>query len=176
MIQIKDKHFEVFIDAPTLSGRIKELAGQINSDYSDRTPLFVSILNGSFMFTADLLKDISVPCEITFIKVASYAGTQSTGNLTELIGLQEDISQRHVVIIEDIVDTGITMEKVRQALAEKKPLSLEIASLLFKPTCLQKEVTIKYVGFEIPSKFVVGYGLDYNGLGRNLPDLYVLKG
>jgi hypoxanthine phosphoribosyltransferase len=175
MIQVKDKSFEVYINEQTLHERIQELGKQISADYGDQKPLFVAILNGSFIFAADLMKAVSIPCEITFIKVSSYKGTHSTGKMTELVGLQEDIANRHVVIIEDIVDTGITMEHIWQSISAKKPLSLAVATLLFKPDSLQKEVQLKYVGFEIPPTFVVGYGLDYDGFGRNLPDLYVLK-
>lgn len=175
MIKLKDKEFTVFIPHDQIMIRIKELASQISHDYEGKFPLFIAILNGSFMFASDLVKNIETLCEITFVKIASYQAMHSTGTVTELIGLGEEIAGRHVIILEDIVDTGITMHQVLINLAHKNPLSVQIATLLFKPAALQKEINLKYIGFEIPAKFVVGYGLDYDALGRNLKDLYVLR-
>ena len=175
MVQIKDKQFEIYLSQNQLNGRIAELAGQLNETYADKEPLFIAILNGSFMFAADLMKKVSVACHISFIRVSSYEATSSTGKVTQLIGLQEDIANRHVVIVEDIVDTALTMSHLVEQLQQLQPASLQIVTLLCKREAMQRQVDLKYVGFDIPNAFVVGYGLDYDGLGRNLPDLYVLK-
>jgi hypoxanthine phosphoribosyltransferase len=175
MIQLKDKEFEVYISHHDLSVKIQSLASQINQQYEGRCPLFVAILNGAFMFAANLLQHISISCEITFIKVASYQALHSTGKVTELLGMNEDISGRDIIILEDIVDSGLTMEGIINNLKSKHPRSIQVAALLFKPQALRAAVDLHYVGFEIPNAFVVGFGLDYDGLGRNLQDLYVLK-
>ena len=175
MVQVKDKTFEVFITEQALQEQIAVLGQQISNDYAGKTPLFLAILNGAFMFAADLLKHISIPCEISFVKVASYQAMQSSGTVTELIGLSEKVTGRLVIVLEDIVDTGITMEQILGAIQTKGPESVKVATLLFKPDALQKNLSLDYVGFRIPSRFVVGYGLDYDGYGRNLPSLYVLK-
>lgn len=175
MIDVGDKAFSLFIERKLIENRIAELAGQINQDYQEKRPLLVGVLNGSFMFASDLMKALTIPCEISFIKVASYHQTASSGWVTELFGLQEDAQNRHLIIVEDIVDTGLTMSGIIANLQQRNPESIEIATLLFKPTALQKNIHLKYVGFEIANRFVVGFGLDYAGLGRNLPDLYVLK-
>ncbi len=175
MIQIKDKTFEVFIPEAGLAEKVGAVAERINREYEGKNPVFVAILNGSFMFTADLMKHIRIPCEITFVKVASYHAMHSTGKVKELIGLSENIAGRHVVVVEDIVDTGITMEQILAQLGACNPASVRTAVLLFKPEALQRDVSLDYVCFEIANRFVVGYGLDYDGYGRNLPSLYVLK-
>jgi len=175
MIQVKDKPFEVFLSETEILARISQLAGQLNQDYAGKEPLFIAILNGSFMFAADLMKRITIPCHISFIRVSSYQATESTGKLTELIGLQESIANRHVVVIEDIVDTALTMSHLLSQLQSQQPASLEVVTLLCKREAMQKPLHLKYVGFDIPNKFVLGYGLDYDGLARNLPDLYVLS-
>jgi hypoxanthine phosphoribosyltransferase len=175
MIQIKDKTFEVFIPEAGLAEKVSAVAQRINREYEGKNPVFVAILNGSFMFAADLMKKISIPCEITFVKVASYHAMHSTGKVKELIGLSESIAGRHVVVVEDIVDTGITMEQILAQLRTYGPASVRTAVLLFKPDALQKDVPLDYVCFEIANRFVVGYGLDYDGYGRNLPGLYVLR-
>lgn len=175
MIQIKDKTFEVFIPEAGLAEKVGAVAERLNRDYAGKNPVFVAVLNGSFMFAADLLKKISIPCEITFVKVASYHAMHSTGKVKELIGLSESIAGRHVVVVEDIVDTGITMEQILAQLGTHGPASVKTAVLLFKPEALRKEVPLDYVCFEIANRFVVGYGLDYDGYGRNLSSLYVLK-
>lgn len=176
MLQIHDKKFEIFIGREEIQAEVKSLANQINIDYSGKEVVFVAILNGAFMFAADLMKTISLPCEISFIKVSSYQGNMNTtGRVDEVIGLNTDISGKHVVLIEDIVDTGITMDKVYTLLNVEKPASIEIVSLLYKPEAFKGKHVPKYVGFSIPNKFVLGYGLDYNEHGRNTEDLYQLK-
>ena len=167
--------FEIFLDAQAIDGRIAELAEKINADHAGKKLLFISILNGSFMFTADLLKKISLPCEVSFVKVASYSGTDSSGAVKELIGLDREIAGYSVVIVEDIIDTGLTMEAIKQSLRGKGAASLSICTLLDKPERREVEVEATYVGFSIPDRFVVGYGLDLDGFGRNLPDIYQLK-
>jgi hypoxanthine phosphoribosyltransferase len=152
------------------------MAKKINRDYSDKNiPLFISILNGSFMFTADLFKHIDFVCEVTFLKLTSYNGTSSTGTVRQLIGVNESIKGRDVIVLEDIVDTGITIEQILDQLKGFEPASVKVASLLFKPEAYQKDMIIDYIGMNIPNDFIVGYGLDYDGLGRNLADIYTLS-
>ena len=174
-MKIKDKEFEVFIPENELQGKVKSLAASINADYKGKNPLFIAILNGSFMFASDLFKEITIDCSISFIKLASYQEMQSSGSVKELIGLNENVFKRHVVIIEDIIDTGGTMQSVLEEFGERGVSSVEIVSLLLKPEALQSEISIKYLGFEIPDAFVVGYGLDYDGLGRNTKAIYQIK-
>lgn len=169
-----DKSFKLYLPEAEILNDIKTVAQKLNEDYADKQPIFVAILNGSFMFAADLLKEVIIPCEISFVKVASYLNTASTGQVKELVGLKEDITGRHVVLLEDIVDTGNTMVALFETLKSQNPASLEIATLLQKPECLQHELEVKYVGREIPNEFVIGYGLDYNGLGRNLRNIYTV--
>ena len=175
MLTINDKTFVPFITADTIQARVQELAHQINENYTDKRPLFVVVLNGAFMFAADLVKHLSVPCEITFIRVASYAATESSGAVKEILGLNDTVTDRDLIVIEDIVDTGLTICEVCDQLRAKNPASIAVATLLFKPTALKKPVQLQYVGFEIENRFVLGYGLDYNGLGRNTADLLVLS-
>ncbi len=174
LITVKDKQFKPYIESAILLKEVKRLAEEISRDLSNEFPLFIVVLNGSFMFAADLLKEINFPCELSFIKVASYHGTSSTGSVTELIGLTEDVSNRTVVIIEDIVDTGVTLEKLMTALQKKNVKQIKIATALLKPDAYQKNIPLHYIGLKIPNDFVVGYGLDYDGQGRNLKDIYVL--
>ncbi|MDP2724412.1 MAG: hypoxanthine phosphoribosyltransferase [Bacteroidales bacterium] len=171
-IRIHDKQFEPFIGYTTIDEAIERLAHQMNKDLEGKTPLFLVILNGSFMFAADLLKKISIPCEISFVKLSSYVGTQSTEQVRELIGFNEEINNRTVIILEDIIDTGITMEKVLDRLNRMGAAEVKIATLLFKPSAFQKDFEIDYIGIEIPNDFIVGFGLDYDGFGRNLKDIY----
>ncbi|CAH0187544.1 Hypoxanthine-guanine phosphoribosyltransferase [Pedobacter sp. Bi27] len=172
-IKVEDKAFEIFLENDTLNKRIRLLGIQINVDYEGKCPLFIGVLNGSFLFMADLIKEINVPCEVAFMRVASYEGTASSGNVKELIGLPDNIEGRDIIIVEDIVDTGLTLTHILKTIKEKKPASIKVASLLLKPSALKYEIEeLEYVGFEIPNEFVVGYGLDYNGLGRNLTDIY----
>jgi len=174
-IKLKDKEFGVSIPSDVIQKAIINVAAQINSDYKDvETPLFVSILNGSFMFSSDLLKHINFNCEITFLKLSSYQGTSSTGTVKELIGINEKITGREVIILEDIVDTGITLEQIVHELSKQNPKNIKVTTFLFKPEAYTKNIKIDYVGIEIPNDFIVGYGLDYDGIGRNLPDIYTL--
>lgn len=174
-IQIKDLTFRPFISETELQGLIKNVAQLINNDYKGKTPLFIGVLNGSFMFMGDLMKSIDLECLVSFVKLASYEGTETTGKVNQLIGLNESLEGRDVIIVEDIVDTGNTLEKLHQIIQEKNPKSVKIATLLFKPEPYKKDFRIDYVAKEIPNAFVVGYGLDYDGLGRNLPSVYVLN-
>lgn len=174
-VTLHDKTFELFIAENAIQQSISALAVQINADYAGKNPLFLGILNGSFLFAADLFRQIEGNAEISFLKMASYQGTATTGKISELIGLNEDIINRHVIIIEDIVDTGITLEKIINDLIAKQPASIAIATLLFKPAAYQKNIPVNYVGMEVGNDFLVGYGLDYDGLGRNLKEIYKLK-
>ena len=167
-----DKTFELYLPEADILQDIKTVSQKLNADYAGKIPIFVSVLNGSFMFASDLLKEITIPCEISFVKVASYENTESTGQVKDLMGLKEDIANRHVVLLEDIVDTGNTMVALFDILKARKPASIEIAALLHKPDCLQHTLEIKYIGREIPNDFVIGYGLDYNGQGRNYKNIY----
>ncbi|QNH61455.1 hypoxanthine phosphoribosyltransferase [Hymenobacter sediminicola] len=171
-ISLHGKQFEPYLSAQQLSASIQQLADRLNHEYAGKQPILVAVLNGSFMFAADLMKGLSIPCEITFIRVASYQGTSSTGTVQEVLGLTEELQGRHVIIVEDIVDTGHTMRMLLDNLSANQPASLEVATLFLKPECLQHELPIRYVGLSIPNDFIVGYGLDFDGLGRNYPDVY----
>lgn len=169
-----DKQFEPYLTAPEIHDRIKALARQLDQDYAGKKPLFIAILNGSFMFAADLFKEISIDAEICFIKLASYKGTKSSGQVITAIGLDTDLFGRDVVIVEDIVDTGKTLSEFLPQLHHQQPASLKIVALLHKPEATVFPIPIDYLGFAIPNKFVVGYGLDYDGLGRNIREIYKL--
>ena len=171
-IQVKDRVFAPFIREEELQKEIKRVAQEINHDYEGKEPLFLCILNGAFMFAADLLKNVSIPCNVSFVKVSSYSGTDSTGKVKELMGLQESVEGRHVIIVEDIVDTGYTMRDILDSLAEKKAASVEVCALLCKPDKLKVDLNLKYLALNIPNGFIVGYGLDYDGYGRNSRDIY----
>ena len=173
-IQVIDKKFKPYISAARISERIKQLAKEINIEYEGKRPIFIAILNGSFMFASDLFKDINIDAEICFIKLASYKGTRSTGNVLTSIGLDEPLKDRHVIILEDIVDTGNTLHQFLPQLYNQQPASLKIASLLHKPAALKFPIVIDYLGFEVPNIFLLGFGLDYDGLGRNLAEIYQL--
>lgn len=173
-IQIKDKKFAISITEEQILKEVGRVAEEINRDLNGKNPLFLSVLNGSFMFTADLMKRITIPCEISFVKLASYQGISSTGKITEVIGINEDISGRCIVIIEDIVDTGLTMQRLLETLGTRSPKEIHIASLLVKPENLQVPLNIEYAAMNIPNDFIVGYGLDYDGLGRNYKDIYTV--
>lgn len=175
-VQVRDKVFEVSIPEAKIMQRVSDVAARIDKDFSGRNPLFLAVLNGSFVFAADLLRGINTPCEITFVRMSSYAGTASTGSVRELIGLSEDIAGRDVVIVEDIIDSGLTMASLLETLKGKKPKSLSIAALLVKPGNLKVALDIPYCCFEIPNDFIVGYGLDYDGEGRNLRNIYTVVG
>jgi len=171
-IQVKDREFEVFLKEEDIQKEIKRVAADINRDYAGKEPLFLCILNGSFMFAADLLKDVNIPCNVSFVKVSSYQGTDTTGKVKELMGLQEDVEGRHIIIVEDIVDTGYTMRDVLDSLAQKKAASVQVCALLCKPDKLKVDINLKYLAMNIPNGFIVGYGLDYDGFGRNSRDIY----
>ena len=172
-ITVHDKVFRPYLSTNQLDEAVRALAGRLSADYAGRKPLFVVVLTGGFMFASDLLKCFVGECEIVFIRVASYEGTASSGVVQEILGLREDVQGRHLVIVEDIVDTGTTMHHLLPTLLAKGPASVEIATLFFKPASLRHDISLRYVAREIPNDFVVGYGLDYDGLGRNLPDVYV---
>lgn len=174
-VTLKDKTFRVHIPASDINKAVGEVAHRINLELKDKKPLFLAVLNGSFMFASDLLKKITIDCEISFVKVSSYHGTSTTGSVKSLIGLNEDIKGRTIVIIEDIVDTGLTMEKVLKELEVMEPADVKICTLLYKPEAFRKKFDLDYVAIVVPNDFLVGYGLDYDGLGRNLPDIYVLN-
>ncbi len=173
-IIVNSKRFIPYISESDILIRIKEIASDIDRDYSDKRPLFIAILNGSFMFASDLFKDISIEAEICFIKLASYKGTKSSGQVVTAIGLDTDITGRHVVVIEDIIDTGKTMNEFLPQLKNLQPASLKMAALLHKPDATQYPTEIHYLGFQVPNKFLLGYGLDYDGLGRNIREIYQL--
>jgi hypoxanthine phosphoribosyltransferase len=174
-IKVHDKYFTPYMTEATVLARVQELAKQIDTDYKDKRPLFIAILNGAFMFASDLFKQLTIDVEICFIKLASYKGTKSSGQVITAIGLDTDIINRHVIIIEDIIDTGKTMNVFLPQLFNQHPASLKIAALLHKPEATEYPVTIDYLGFSVPNKFLLGYGLDYDGLGRNLKEIYQLS-
>lgn len=171
-IKVHDRWFNVYLSAADIEARVAEMAQQINRDYEGRRPLFIAILNGAFMFASDLFKHLTIDAEISFIKLVSYKGMKSTGHVTTSIGLEQDIYNRDVVIVEDIVDTGKTLGIFLPKLEHQHPASLKIAALLHKPEATKHPLELAYTGFTIPNKFVVGYGLDYDGLGRNLKEIY----
>lgn len=172
LVRLNDRTFRLYKSESEILSAIREVANRINDDYIGKRPLLIPILNGSFMFASDLLKELKLDCELSFVKAVSYTGTESTGKLATLIGLNQNIEGRHIIIVEDIVDTGHTLAKILPTLRELNPASLKVASLLLKPLALQTPLEIDYVGMEIPNEFIVGYGLDYDGLGRNLRDIY----
>lgn len=174
-IHIIDKTFTPFISAGKIQARISELAADINKDYEGKRPLVIGILNGSFIFAADLFRMLTIEAEISFIKLASYKGTTSTGNVVTAIGMEENLKDRHVIIVEDIIDTGKTLHAFMPEIYNRQPASVKIATFLSKPDALKHDVKADYCAFEIENKFVLGYGMDYDGLGRNIPELYVLK-
>ncbi len=171
-VKILDKEFKISITAASIKQAIENIASQINNTYDGEEVLFISILNGAFMFSSDLVKRIKLQCQVSFIKLSSYSGNSSTGKVEELIGLSENIKGRHVIILEDIVETGSTLNILAGQLKAMEPASLKIATLLFKPQAYLKNLNLDYIGIEIPSEFIIGYGLDYNGYGRNYEDIY----
>ncbi|MCB0482270.1 MAG: hypoxanthine phosphoribosyltransferase [Flavobacteriales bacterium] len=174
-ITLHSKQFEEYLEEKEILAAISRLGEEINEKYIGKKVLFVGVLNGAFMFCSDLLKNIGLECEISFIKLASYHGTSSTGIVKQLIGLNENLNNQHLIILEDIIDTGNTVEKIMEDLKLFEPASVAIACLLFKPSAYKKNIPIDFVGIEIPDDFIVGYGLDYDGLGRNLKDIYKLR-
>ncbi|MBA4322684.1 MAG: hypoxanthine phosphoribosyltransferase [Odoribacter sp.] len=173
-IRILDKTFKEFISEKEISDRINELATKINMDFAGKEVVFLGILNGAFLFAADLFKRIDLKAKISFVKLASYEGTKTSGTIKELIGWNEDIKNKYIIVLEDIVDTGNTLERIVDELVIRKASEIKIATLLFKPKAYSKEIHIDYIGFEVPDDFVIGYGLDYDGYGRNLPSIYSL--
>lgn len=174
LIKVHDKTFGPYLSEKEIQQQIKKIAAAINTDYAGLRPMFIAILNGSFMFAADLFKNLTIDAEICFIKLASYKGTSSSGQVITAIGLDVDLIGKDIIILEDIVDTGKTLNEFLPKLMHQQPASLKIAALLHKPDALQFPIRIDYLGFTIPNKFVVGYGLDYDGLGRNFKDIYQL--
>ena len=174
IITVHDKQFKPYIAFERIRARVREIAIEISRKHEHDNPLFLGILNGSFIFAADLFREISVPAEISFVKLASYSGIRSTGNVTTLIGLEEGLANRHIIIVEDIVDTGTTLHNFLGNLETYDPASISIATLLLKPNALKHPLNIGYAGFEVPNDFLIGYGLDYDGQGRNLKDIYTI--
>jgi hypoxanthine phosphoribosyltransferase len=175
-IKVLDKDFKIFIPSNSIKRAIENIAMQINNDFDGKEVVFISILNGAFMFSAELLKHIRLDCKISFVKLSSYAGDSSTGTVKELIGLNEDIKGKNIIILEDIIDSGLTIDSIVTQLKQKKPSALKIAALLFKPQSYQKNLKIDYTGLEIADEFIIGYGLDYNGYGRNYENIYAMTG
>jgi hypoxanthine phosphoribosyltransferase len=173
-IKIKDKSFRVSIPEAEIKTRVKALAEQMSKDLEGKNPIFLAVLNGAFIFAADLMREMTIPCEISFVKLASYQGTTSTGKVKEVFGINENLSGRNVVIVEDIVESGQTMRQMIESLGTRNPASVHICTLFFKPEKLKEELTLDYVAFRIPDDFILGYGLDYDGLGRELKDVYTI--
>nr|WP_315149182.1 hypoxanthine phosphoribosyltransferase [uncultured Flavobacterium sp.] len=175
MIQLHDKQFVPFISATEIDFAIAKIAALVEDDFAEETPIFIGVLNGAFMVVSDFMKHYKSPCEVSFIKMASYEGMSSTNEVKQLIGLDRDLTGRTVVVIEDIVDTGNTMVVLKELFKQQNVKHFKIATLFFKPEALVNDIKIDYVGIRIPNKFIVGFGLDYDGLGRNLPEVYKLK-
>ena len=173
-IRIKDKTFRISIPEAEIKSRVKALAEQISKDMAEKTPLFLGVLNGSFIFAADLMREMTIPCEISFVKLASYQGTTSTGKIHEVLGINEDLTNRVVIIVEDIVESGQTMKRMIESLGTRNPASVHICTLFFKPDKLKEDLKLDYVAFRIPDDFIVGYGLDYDQQGRELKDIYTI--
>jgi len=172
-IEVGDRKFELFIENETINKRTRLIGVQLNVEYENRCPVFIGVLNGSFLFMADLLKEMEIPCEVGFIRVASYSGTESSGIIKEMFGLPDYLQGRDIILVEDIVDTGATLKYILEKVYLQQPASVSVCTLLFKPAALLEPIKeLEYVGFEIPNEFVVGYGLDYDGLGRNLKDIF----
>jgi hypoxanthine phosphoribosyltransferase len=175
VIQLHDKQFVPFISAEEIDFAIATMAAQIEADFADEIPVFVGVLNGAFMVVSDFMKHYKRPCEVSFIKLASYEGMDSTNEVKQLIGLNQNLEGRTVVVLEDIVDTGNTIEELKDLFKKQNVKHFKIATLFFKPDAYKKNIKIDYVGIRIPNEFIVGFGLDYDGLGRNLPEVYQLK-
>lgn len=174
-VKVKDKEFELFLSQETIEKAIADVAEKINKDLDGKNPLFICVLNGSFMYASELMKRVNIPSEVSFVKMSSYKGTASTGKIKEVYGLEEDIKGRTIVIIEDIVDTGHTIVQMLDQLACDEPKEILVSAMLLKPAALKHSVKLDYIALEIPNDFIVGYGLDYDGYGRNLPDIYKIK-
>ncbi len=174
IVKIHDKTFKISYKEEDILKKVKAVADRLNKDMAGKSPLFLAVLNGSFVFAADLMRMITIPCEISFVKLASYQGTMSTGKIKEVIGINEDLSGRTVVIVEDIVESGFTMKRMLESLGTRNPAEIHICTLLLKPEKLKVDLNVEYAAMEIPNDFIVGYGLDYNQQGRNLRDIYTL--
>lgn len=174
IIQVKDKRFRCCISAEEVQKQVRRVASEINRDYAGQEPVFLAVLNGSFVFAADLLREVTLPCEVSFVKLSSYEGTCTSGTVHEVIGLNVDLSGRPVIVVEDIVESGLTLKHMMEALKNQRPASVAICTLLQKPDRLQVALDVKYCAMQIPNDFIVGYGLDYDGYGRNTKDIYVL--
>ena len=174
IVKIKDKSFRTSIPESEIKARVKAVAQQISKDMAGKTPLFLGVLNGSFIFASDLMREMTIPCEISFVKLASYQGTTSTGSIKEVIGINEDLSGRTVVIVEDIVESGLTIKRMMEQLGTRNPASVQVCTLFFKPEKLKEDLKLDYVAFSIPNDFILGYGLDYDQQGRQLKDVYSL--
>lgn len=175
LIQLHDKQFVPFISSQEIDFALATMASQVEADFADEIPVFVGVLNGSFMVVSDFMKHYKKPCEVSFIKLSSYEGTASTNEVKQLIGLNQDLTGRTVIVIEDIVDTGNTVAELKDLFKKQNVKHLKIATLFFKPEAYKKDLKLDYIGIRIPNKFIVGFGLDYDGLGRNLPEVYQLK-
>ena len=173
-VKIKDKTFETSMTEAEIKQRVKELAQQMSRDLEGKNPLFLAVLNGAFIFAADLMREMTIPCEISFVKLASYQGTTSTGTIHEVIGINEDLMGRTVVIVEDIVESGLTIKRMMEQIGTRHPASVQVCTLFFKPEKLKEDLTLDYVAFSIPNDFILGSGLDYDQQGRGLKDLYTL--
>ena len=173
-VKINDKTFETSIPEAVIKERVKELAQQISHDMEGKNPLLLGVLNGSFIFAADLMREITIPCEVSFVKLASYQGVTSTGKVREVLGINEDLQGRHVIVVEDIIDTGRTMKQMIESLGTRNPASVRICTLFVKPDKLEEQINIDYAAFSIPNDFIVGYGLDYDQQGRHLKEIYTL--
>jgi hypoxanthine phosphoribosyltransferase len=174
VVKVHDRFFEPFIPEATIQREVKRIAGEMNHDLASQDPIFLGILNGAFMFAGDLYKQLDFPCQITFLKLASYSGTQSTGSVKQLIGINRELKDRVVVVLEDIVDTGVTLETIIRQLSGFEPADIKVATFLHKPDATIREVKLDYVGISIPNNFILGYGLDYEGYGRNFREIYRL--
>ena len=174
IITVKDKTFKTSIPEAEIKQRVKELALQISKDYEGKNPLLLGVLNGAFIFAADLMRELTIPCEISFVKLASYQGTISSGKVKEVLGINEDLHGRHVIIVEDIVDTGRTMKQMIESLGTRNPASVNICTLFVKPDKLEEPIDIKYAAFSIPNEFILGYGLDYDQQARGQKEIFTL--
>ena len=173
-ITVKDKTFEVSMTEAQIKARVKELAQEISRDMEGKNPLLLPVLNGAFIFAADLMREMTIPCEVSFVKLASYQGTTSTGTIHEVLGINENLAGRHIIIVEDIVESGLTIKRMVEQLGTRGPASVSICTLFFKPERLKEDLHLDYVAFKIPNDFILGYGLDYDQQARGLKDLYTL--
>ena len=174
-VEVNGKTFRISIPEAEIKTRVKAVAAEISRDMEGKNPLLLGVLNGAFIFAADLMREMTIPCEISFVKLASYQGTTSTGTVKEVMGINEDLTGRHVIIVEDIVDTGLTMKQMIESLGTRNPASVSVCTLLMKPDKLQVELDVKYCAFRIPNEFILGYGLDFDQAARGLRDIYVLS-